>query len=213
MPPSKGHAVAQWKLGRMYAEGDGVPQNDLRAFEYFSRIADSHADDSPDLPQARFVANAFVPLGHYYLDGIPKSTVKADPDRAREMYSYAASYFGDADAQYSLARLYLDGVGAPQGSAAGGALAHACRRNKGQYQAQAMLGAYAFQGRAGAAPGGARPDVADACARQRRGRASKTPTSGSSNCTTPPPSRRPMTSAQLALVYLERWLKGRRRLR
>lgn len=68
----KGHALAQWKLGRMYAEGDGVAQNDLKAFEYFRRIADSHADDNPDTPQARFVANAFVALGHYYLDGIPQ---------------------------------------------------------------------------------------------------------------------------------------------
>src|SRR5437016_8268022 len=50
----KGHALAQWKLGRMYAEGDGVAQNDLKAFEYFRRIADSHADDNPDTPQARF---------------------------------------------------------------------------------------------------------------------------------------------------------------
>jgi TPR repeat protein len=30
----KGHALAQWKLGRMYAEGDGVTQDDLKAFEY-----------------------------------------------------------------------------------------------------------------------------------------------------------------------------------
>jgi hypothetical protein len=80
-----GHALAQWKLGRMYAEGDGVPRSDLRAFQYFSRIADSHAEDSPDVPQARFVANAFVQLGHYYLEGIPGSNVKADPVRAREM--------------------------------------------------------------------------------------------------------------------------------
>src|SRR4051812_30809224 len=29
----KGHALAQWKLGRMYAEGDGVPQDDRRAFD------------------------------------------------------------------------------------------------------------------------------------------------------------------------------------
>ena len=28
------------------------------------------------------------------------------------MFHYAASYFGDADAQYSLARLYLDGTAA-----------------------------------------------------------------------------------------------------
>src|SRR5690349_18410090 len=38
-------SVAQWKLGRMYADGDGVIQDDLRAFEYFSRIANAHAED------------------------------------------------------------------------------------------------------------------------------------------------------------------------
>jgi TPR repeat protein len=111
----KGHAVAQWKLGRMYAEGDGVPRDDLRAFDYFSRIADSHADESPQMPQARIVAYAFVQLGHYYLEGIPNSTVKADPERAREMFSYAASYFGDADAQYQLARLISTGLRARSG--------------------------------------------------------------------------------------------------
>jgi hypothetical protein len=105
----KGHAIAQWKLGRMYAEGDGVAQNDLKAFEYFSRIADSHADDNPDTPQSRFVANAFVALGHYYLEGIAKTEIKPDPARAREMFAYAASYFRDPDAQYYLARLYLNG--------------------------------------------------------------------------------------------------------
>jgi TPR repeat protein len=31
--------VAQWKLGRMYADGEGVPRDDLRAFNYFSQIA------------------------------------------------------------------------------------------------------------------------------------------------------------------------------
>src|SRR5258708_6644633 len=40
----QGVIAAQWKLARMYAEGDGVEQSDLRAFEYFSRIADAHAD-------------------------------------------------------------------------------------------------------------------------------------------------------------------------
>ena len=75
-----GHALAQWKLGRMYADGDGVQQDELRAFEYFSNIANSHAADSPDTQQARFVANAFVALGGYYLDGIPNSQIGPDPD-------------------------------------------------------------------------------------------------------------------------------------
>src|SRR5665647_3355868 len=98
-----GHPIAQWKLGRMYANGDGVAQDDLRAFGYFSRIANAHAEDSPSAPQAAVVANAFVALGRYYLNGIPNSKNKSDPERAREMFSYAASYFGNADAQYDLA--------------------------------------------------------------------------------------------------------------
>ena len=62
-----GHPVAQWKLGRMYAKGDGVAQDDLRAYDYFSRIANAHAEDSPSAPQASIVANAFVALGRYYV--------------------------------------------------------------------------------------------------------------------------------------------------
>jgi TPR repeat protein len=46
----------------MYASGEGVPRDELRAFQYFSRIANTHAEESPQLPQARFVANAFVQL-------------------------------------------------------------------------------------------------------------------------------------------------------
>ncbi len=141
----KGHALAQWKLGRMYAEGDGVTQNDLKAFNYFRRIADSHAEDNPDTPQARFVANAFVALGHYYLDGIPKTPIKRDPARAREMFAYAASYFRDSEAQYYLARLYLDGVGAPHDPRQA-ARWFGLSAQKGQCQSQAMLGAMLFAG-------------------------------------------------------------------
>jgi hypothetical protein len=140
-----GHPLAQWKLGRMYQEGDGVTRNDLKAFEYYRRIADSHAEDNPDTLEARFVANAFVALGHYYLNGIPKTAVKRDPERAREMFSYAASYFRDADAQYYLARLYLDGIGAPHDPRQA-ARWFSLSAQKGQCSAQAMLGAMLFAG-------------------------------------------------------------------
>jgi TPR repeat protein len=136
----EGHFVAQWKLGRMYALGDGVAQDDLRAFEYFSRIANAHAEDSPSSPQSAIVANAFVALGRYYQSGIPNTRVKPDPDRAREMLSYAASYFGNADAQYDLARLYLKSPDTGATSAVVGARWLGLAAQKGQHQAQALLG-------------------------------------------------------------------------
>src|SRR3954471_20727117 len=141
-----GHPVAQWKLGRMYADGDGVVQDDVRAFEYFSRIANAHAEDSPSAPQAAIVANAFVALGRYYLNGIPNSKIKSDPERAREMFSYAASYFGNADAQYDLARLYLRGAGSSRDDFRYGARWLGLAAQKGQHQAQALLGQMLFNG-------------------------------------------------------------------
>ncbi|WP_024506990.1 tetratricopeptide repeat protein [Bradyrhizobium sp. ARR65] len=141
-----GHPVAQWKLGRMYANGDGVAQDDVRAFEYFSRIANEHAEDSPSAPQASIVANAFVALGRYYLNGIPNSKVKPDPERAREMFSYAASYFGNADAQYDLARLYLKAPDATPDNFRYGARWLGLAAQKGQHEAQALLGQMLFNG-------------------------------------------------------------------
>jgi len=140
-----GHPIAQWRLGQMYANGDGVTQDDLRAFEYFSRIANAHAEDSPSAPQAAIVANAFVALGRYYLNGIPNSKIKSDPERAREMFSYAASYFGNADAQYDLARLYLKGGSSPDDYRYG-ARWLGLAAQKGQHQAQALLGQMLFSG-------------------------------------------------------------------
>ncbi len=142
---AQGHPLAQWKLARIYAEGDGVKRDDGKAFDYYSKIANSHAEDYPGTPQARFVANAFVALGSYYLAGIPAAGVKRDPTRARDMYSYAASYFGDADAQYLLGKMYLDGTGVSRDARnAGRWLTLAAQ--KGQFEAQARLGELLFRG-------------------------------------------------------------------
>lgn len=146
----QGLVAAQWKLGRMYAEGDGVSRSDLRAFEYFSGIADAHADDNPGTPQARYVANAFVALGHYYREGIPNTDVKVDLGRSRHMYAYAASYFGDPDAQYHLARLMLDSTSPFQDQRQAARWLHSAA-NKGHYQAQALLGRMLLRGEPGVA--------------------------------------------------------------
>jgi uncharacterized protein len=140
-----GDVGAAWELGRMYADGDGVKQNHRLAFEYFGGIADSHAEEPTGTAQARFVANAFVRLGIYYLAGIPNTNIKPDAARSRDMLNYAASYFGDPEAQYHLGRMYLDGQGIGKDTK------QAIRwlwlaADKGQYQAQAVLGALLFKG-------------------------------------------------------------------
>jgi TPR repeat protein len=61
------------------------------------------------------------------------------------MFGYAASYFHDPDAQYYLARLYLDGTGAPHDPRQA-ARWFILAAQKGQCRAQAMLGAMLFSG-------------------------------------------------------------------
>ncbi len=140
-----GDIGAAWELGRMYADGDGVEQNHQLAFEYFSGIADTHADELPGTAQARFVANSFVRLASYYLTGIPSSNIKPDVVRAHQMLDYAAKYFGDRDAHYRVGRMYLDGQGVRKDTKqAARWLSKAA--GKGQYQAQAVFGAMLFKG-------------------------------------------------------------------
>jgi uncharacterized protein len=201
----QGHAAAQWKLGRIYAEGDGVKRDDLRAFEYFTRVANAHADDSPDAPQSRYVANAFVALGHYYLGGIPNSPVRADAERAHEMFGYAASYFRDPEAQYHLARLYLEGRGGPKDPRQA-ARWLGLAANKGQYQAQALLGHMLFKGEAVPRQGArglmwltlARDGVSSPTDKWIADMYDAAFRLASDD------------ERQIALVYLERWLKGQR---
>jgi uncharacterized protein len=142
----KGDSTAQWRLGHMYMKGEGVPRSDRRAFAYFGKIANSHAEDSSfDSPNARIVASAIVAVGRYYLAGIPDSDIKADPARARRMFFYAASNFRDPDAQYLLGRLLLDGSGGarePVQAARWLKLA----ANKDQHAAQALLGEILVKG-------------------------------------------------------------------
>lgn len=100
-----GEPMAAWKLGEMYAKGDGVKEDDLKAFKYYSQIVREHGDDRPDAPDAPFVSSAFVALGSYYLDGID-GAIPRNEARARQIFTHAASYFGDAGAQYELGRMY-----------------------------------------------------------------------------------------------------------
>ncbi len=141
----QGSASARFKLGQMYASGDGVPQDDLQAFEFFRKITVENGDEAPDSPAARVVSRAFIAVGNYYRDGIPNSDIAPDMQEAYRNYHYAAAYFGDPDAQYNLARLYLDGnLGEKDATQAARWLKLAA--DKKHRYAQALLGHMLFYG-------------------------------------------------------------------
>jgi uncharacterized protein len=114
-----GEPLAQWKLAQIYANGDGVPRDDLKAYDYFSQIAASYDEDNPNRRDLAIVSSAFVALGIYNLNGIADSKVRPNPQRALQMFQFAATTFGDPNAQYNLARMHLEGtVATTRGGAA-----------------------------------------------------------------------------------------------
>jgi TPR repeat protein len=152
---SGGETLAQWKLATIYAAGDGVPRDDLKAYDYFSQIVGAYDEDDPNWRDKSIVSNAFVAIGTYSLSGIADTRVQPDPERARTMFNYAATTFGDATAQYNLARMYLDGVGGDKDSRQGLRWLYLAA-DKGNVQAQGLLGQMMFEGRDGVPPQRAR---------------------------------------------------------
>lgn len=141
----RGHPGALYLLGRMYRTGDGVPTDDLKAFGFFSRVAEDHDSDRPDSPSAAFVASSYVALGSYYMTGIKGSEVRPNLDRAREIFTYAASQYGDADAQLNLGRLYLNPSNEQRSPKLAAKWLNVAAK-KGQVEAQALLGQLLFTG-------------------------------------------------------------------
>ena len=138
--------MAQWQLGLMYESGEGVAEDKAKAFGYFAEIANEHADGAPRGIEADIVAHSFVKIGDYYKDGLPEAGIAKDEDYSIKLLLHAATYFGDADAQYRVGELYLDdkdGLGHnPVQSARWFSLA----AKKGHAAAQAKLGDILFNG-------------------------------------------------------------------
>jgi uncharacterized protein len=146
-----GELLAKWKLAKIYANGDGVPRDDIKAYDYFSQIVTNYDEDDPNRRDRAVVSSALVSLGIYNLNGIDNSEVRPDPQRALQMFQFAATNFGDADAQYNLARMHLDGAGVDKdGREAIRWLFLAA--DKGHLQAEALLGQTLFTGREGVPP-------------------------------------------------------------
>ena len=140
-----GQPMAMWQLGTMYENGEGVAKDPAKAFGYFAQIANQHADAAPRGVESDIVAQSFVKMGDYYRQGVPDAGIPADIERSHALLLHAATYFGDADAQYRVGLLYLqnEGLGVnPLQSARWFSLA----ARKGHCLAQARLGDLLFNG-------------------------------------------------------------------
>jgi TPR repeat protein len=91
------------------------------------------------------VASAFVALGAYSLNGKAGKGAERDTARAFEMFSYAATEFGDMHAQYNLGLMYLEGAGITK-DVRRGARWLRLAADKQHVESQAVLGRLYFNG-------------------------------------------------------------------
>ncbi|MGF7007082.1 TPR repeat protein [Aminobacter sp. BE322] len=138
-----GQIGATWKLARMYAEGDGVAQDDYEAFKFFNEIAEQ--DVEPGSPEESYVSDALVALGGYMKQGIPGSPVAADPVAAQEYYMRAAANYRNPNAQFEMGKMFLNGDGGVKASVRQAGRWLQLAAEKGHAGAQATLGNLLFQ--------------------------------------------------------------------
>ena len=94
----QGNAVAQYRLGTLYAEGKGVVQNDATAFMWMQRAA------------TQGNADAQYDVGASYIEGVG---VQKSAAEAAKWFLRAANQ-GMVYAQFNLGLLYASGTGVPQ---------------------------------------------------------------------------------------------------
>jgi hypothetical protein len=94
----QGNAEAEYKLGRMYAKGEGVPQDYMQAVEWFRKAAD-HGN--------AYGQNAMGTM-YAYGTGVPQDYVQAIA------WYHRAAEQGDMMAQSNLGVMYDTGRGVPQ---------------------------------------------------------------------------------------------------
>lgn len=141
-----GQPMALYQLGLMYENGEGVAKDPVKAFGYFSQIANEHADTPPRGIEADIVAQSFVKIGEYYAEGLPEAGIPKDEERSSRLILHAASYFGDPDAQYRVGLSYLEEEEDDDANVLQSARWLSLSARKGYAPAQAQLGRLLFNG-------------------------------------------------------------------
>jgi hypothetical protein len=108
----RGYAYAQYRLGEMYAQGDGVPQDATEAMAWYLKAANNTNSDETvesDTPSGQ----AAYAIASMYADGkgVPKD------DATALAWTFKAAEKGSAVAPYEIANRYARGIGVTKDTA------------------------------------------------------------------------------------------------
>lgn len=108
----KGLLLGQYHLALLYADNASATTDHVKAHDLFREIVERNARvvDVYD-EMAFYVGRSLTALARYYLSGLPEHGLRKDAVRAAEYLQQADTFFGDPDAKFELAKMYLTGVG------------------------------------------------------------------------------------------------------
>jgi hypothetical protein len=99
---------AEFYLARIYAEAAGGIADRAKAYVLFRKLADENLNVDPDdIERAPFVAKSLIALADLARGGVKEIGLPPSPRRAVDFLNHAATFFGDREAQFELARSYL----------------------------------------------------------------------------------------------------------
>lgn len=96
---NSGNALAQYRLGMLYYNGQGVGEDEKLAIYWWKKAA------------AQGNVESMFQLGSAFLFGSQTAKFVPDPDREAAMWYFQAASAGHAEAQYHLGLLFLAGKG------------------------------------------------------------------------------------------------------
>jgi TPR repeat protein len=112
--------LAQFYLAKILADSSTPYTDHVAAYQLYRKIAIDYANIDPEDDNRRqFVARALTALAGYVRSGLPQIGLRPEPVRALEYLRHAAQFFNDEEAQFDLAKTYLQGEGVPRDTRAG----------------------------------------------------------------------------------------------
>ena len=141
----RGDVPAEFEMARRLALGEGVKKNEAQAASYFQSVVNQLGDIGAHDKHAPLAATAYRFLAQFHRRGVAEAHIAANPVYAFDLLHHAASYFGDAAAQYELAKAFIEGDGVTKNARAGANWMKLAAK-KGYAPAQALLGDKLWRG-------------------------------------------------------------------
>jgi hypothetical protein len=141
----RGDLAARVEIGRRFALGLGVRRSEVRAATYFQSVIKELGELNARDKRTPYLATAYRYMARFYRKGVAEANIPANPTYSFSMLHHAASYLGDAAAQFELGTTLLDGEGVAQNHKAAAQWFLSASR-KGYAPAQAKLGELLWHG-------------------------------------------------------------------